>query len=192
MCSVPSLVFDLRLIHSLTLFSLPVFFKQISPLQVSGLSALLDDKDVWMKRSRYGRFRPRGWLTAQEARILTSTISSSSPQNTLASSYSSAPSADTAESSVTSSCTSENPTQTPPTAGAGALSSQTVTTSACLAHKAAAASVFVVSWKEVWKYAIKAVLYDIRMQIHGTNAPMWVGWLVAWLILRLTNCQLLS
>ena len=38
-------------------------------------------------------------------------------------------------------------------------------------HSASGGAIRSVSWREVWRYAVRSVLYDIRMRRHSTNAP---------------------
>ena len=38
-------------------------------------------------------------------------------------------------------------------------------------HSASGGAIRPVSWQEVWRYAVRSVLYDIRMRRHSTNAP---------------------
>jgi hypothetical protein len=40
---------------------------QLSSQQLVGMARLADDAAVWSKRARYGRHRPPGWITAQQA-----------------------------------------------------------------------------------------------------------------------------
>ncbi|GAX77877.1 hypothetical protein CEUSTIGMA_g5319.t1 [Chlamydomonas eustigma] len=133
---------------------------QISPAQMSGIYALLDDTEIWMKRSRYGRFRPPGWLTAQEARHIHCSPSSSVPSlKVQRMAIEGSPKDDTSP---------VLPVDMP-------CSLMTYNYSNGDYHAPVpnrATALWKDVWKDVWKYAIRAVLYDIRMRRHGTNAPM--------------------
>lgn len=42
---------------------------QLSSQQLVGMARLADDAAVWGKRARYGRYRPPGWITVQQAAL---------------------------------------------------------------------------------------------------------------------------
>jgi hypothetical protein len=110
---------------------------QVSTQQLIGMARLADDAAVWSKRARYGRYRPPGWISVQQAvqqQLPGWQLHSAGQQH----SRQGAPSHDAAAAAATASAGS----QLVPTGRAGVGAP--------------------VSWRQVWQYAVHAVLADLR------------------------------
>jgi hypothetical protein len=145
---------------------------QLSSQQLVGMARIADDAAVWAKRNKYGRYRPPGWITVLQAvrqrrahhAYWSSTTGStvggtSGTGGTSGSTYSPFTGWEAAAATQEQGGTSQKQAAGSSSSGKGSSSSSStvVVTGRCGVGAP-------VTWLQVWQYAVRATLADVRQQ----------------------------
>lgn len=139
---------------------------QISAQQLAGMARLVDDAMQWEARNKYGKHRPSGWVTAAEAAAWQ-----------LGSHSAHSPALQPTPRELASPDGGSSPRAAaravgPALDGRGAAAGQLRAGSPALVPTARMAMGAPVTWRQVWRYAIRSVMDDVRRR---TKQPLEVA-----------------